>query len=137
MATAYHFIDIETNWKKVMECFLGVEGIKGWWTQDARLHSTSPKIYALNFGSEYHNKMQVEKESENFVQWRCIEGAEEWKGTSLKFNVEQVSENESILRFQHDEWREPTDFFASCNTIWGYYMESIKSYCEQGKGTPA
>jgi hypothetical protein len=33
-------------------------------------------------------------------------------------------------------WREPTDFFASCNYHWGYYLRSLKLLLETGEGTP-
>ena len=137
MATAFHLIEIESNIQKVMECFLSAEGIKGWWTEDASINSENPKIYELKFGPKYQNKMEVVNETENSVKWLCKDGADEWVGTTLNFDVEPVTENKCILRFKHDQWKESSDFFASCNTIWGYYMESIKGYCEKGKGTPA
>jgi hypothetical protein len=40
------------------------------------------------------------------------------------------------LRFTHGAWREMTDFFAACNYNWGFYMRSLKAYCETGKGQP-
>ena len=44
--------------------------------------------------------------------------------------------NQTILRFTHGNWRESTDFFASCNYHWGYYLRSLKLLLETGEGTP-
>ncbi len=69
------------------------------------------------------------------VEWECIKGDNEWIGTNFVFNLEE-KENETILKFTHAKWREETDFFASCNYHWGYYLRSVKLYCETGSGTP-
>ena len=42
----------------------------------------------------------------------------------------------TVLRVTHGDWRDATDFCASCNYQWGRYMQSLKSYCETGKGEP-
>ena len=69
------------------------------------------------------------------VEWKCIEGDKEWIGTTFIFDLEEKGGN-TILRFTHGNWKEETDFFASCNYNWGYYMTSLAKYCEEGKGTP-
>ena len=56
-------------------------------------------------------------------------------GTTFSFDLEEKDGN-TILRFTHGDWKEETDFFASCNYHWGYYMRSLAYYCEKGKGTP-
>ncbi len=132
-----HLIEIHAPVEKVHGAFVSVEGIKGWWTQNAVLFAASPKTYSVRFGSEHTNKMQVLSESAQEIRWQCVEGRDEWVGTTLNFQFESKSPHQSILRFQHDGWRSESDFFAFCNTIWGYYMESVKSFCESGKGTPA
>lgn len=136
MAKALHLIEINVAPEKVSHAFIDLDGVRGWWTQDTEIVSSFPKVFFLKFGSEYQNKMQVVEETDRKVVWKCIEGADEWVGTTLSWSIEEKSPNKTILRFTH-EWREETDFFASCNTIWGYYMESIRLLCETGKGTPA
>lgn len=69
------------------------------------------------------------------VEWQCEIGDKEWVETKLIFEIEEKGDG-SVLRFTHDDWIEETDFFASCNYQWGYYLRSLKQYCETGKGTP-
>jgi hypothetical protein len=33
-------------------------------------------------------------------------------------------------------WREPTDFAASCSSMWGNLMFRLKAYAETGKPNP-
>lgn len=90
----------------------------------------------FKFGDRYHNKMNIVKLIPNkIVEWECIEGDNEWIGTNFVFDLEE-KDGDTILRFTHDNWKEETDFFASCNYHWGYYMQSLKQYCESGSGTP-
>jgi hypothetical protein len=38
--------------------------------------------------------------------------------------------------FTHADWREPVEFMAHCSARWAYFLLSLKSYAEIGKGTP-
>ena len=69
------------------------------------------------------------------IEWECLEGDKEWVGTTTIFDIEKKGVG-IILRFKHGNWKAETDFFASCNYHWGYYMSSLAKYCETGKGTP-
>jgi len=62
------------------------------------------------------------------VEWECLVGDKEWIGTKLIFELEE-KDNETILRFTHSNWKAETDFFASCNFQWAYYLVSLKQYC--------
>jgi hypothetical protein len=74
-------------------------------------------------------------EPDKKLEWECLEGDKEWIGTTFLFDLEEKDES-TILRFSHNNWKEDTDFFASCNYNWGYYLKSLKQYCETGEGTP-
>ena len=69
------------------------------------------------------------------VEWECIDGDKEWIGTRINFSI-FPDEDGTRLLFSHYEWKEETDFYASCNFQWGRYMKSLKDYCETGKGDP-
>jgi hypothetical protein len=69
------------------------------------------------------------------VNWNCIEGADEWVGTKLAFDLTE-KENETVVLFTHADWRSPSEFMAHCSARWAYFLLSLKSYLETGKGTP-
>lgn len=69
------------------------------------------------------------------VEWECIEGDNEWVGTTFTFDLEEEG-GKTLLRFGQDGWSEAADFYALCNTTRAFYMQSLKSYCKTRKGAP-
>jgi hypothetical protein len=69
------------------------------------------------------------------VSWNCIEGADEWVGTKLSFDLTS-KDDETVVLFTHAEWRDPSEFMAHCSARWAYFLLSLKSLVETGKGTP-
>ena len=46
------------------------------------------------------------------------------------------NDDETVVLFTHADWREPVEFMAHCSARWAYFLLSLKSYLEIGKGTP-
>ena len=59
----------------------------------------------------------------------------EWVGTKLTFDLAPKGD-ETVVLFTHADWREPVEFMAHCSARWAYFLLSLKSYLETGKGTP-
>ncbi len=112
------------------------EGLAAWWTRETVAAPEVGAIIQFKFGDRYLNKMKVLTiEPDSVVEWECVEGDEQWIGTRFKFDLEKQGD-QTLLRFSHTGWRDMTDFYAHCNYQWGYYLKSLKSFCEKGKGTP-
>ncbi len=136
MANIKHYLLIKALPNIVYKALTSNEGLRGWWTLEAKTDEQVGGVAEFKFGDRYHNKMKIVKLVPNkLVEWECIEGDKEWIGTNFVFDLEE-KEGDTILRFTHGNWKEETDFFASCNYHWGYYMQSLKQYCETGGGTP-
>jgi uncharacterized protein YndB with AHSA1/START domain len=124
MARIKHYLIIKAPPEKVYEAVTTTGGIKGWWTLDAIADEKVGGVAEFIFGER--NKR---------VEWKCFQGDKEWIATTFEFDIE-AKDKDTVLRFTHGNWREETDFFASCNFNWGYYMRSLANYCEKGEGTP-
>lgn len=136
MNTIKHYLVIKANPEKVYDAITTTSGLKGWWTVGAKAEEKVGGTNEFIFGEQYHIKMDITHlEKNRKVEWICTQGDKEWIDTTFTFKIES-KDNNTILRFTHDRWREETDFFASCNYHWGYYMRSLKLLCETGKGTP-
>lgn len=136
MAGIKHYLLIKASRKKVYTALSTTEGLKGWWTSEAKAEEFVGGIAEFIFGEQYHNKMKVTcLEPNKKIEWECLEGDKEWVGTTFLFDLEEKN-GSTILRFSHNNWKEETDFFASCNYHWGYYMSSLAKYFETGKGSP-
>ena len=69
------------------------------------------------------------------VKWKCVDGAKEWIGTELTFELKDEN-GVTVVLFAHCGWKEQVEFMHYCSTKWATYMLSLKLLCEKGKGTP-
>ena len=131
-----HLVIIDAPPETVYRAVTEQVGLAGWWTTEAVARPEAGSILEFTFGDEYHSKMRLSRLIPNRrVEWECIEGNKEWVGTTFTFDLEKKG-GSTVLRFGQDGWSEATDFYALCYTTWTFYMRSLKSYSETGKGTP-
>jgi uncharacterized protein YndB with AHSA1/START domain len=136
MTAIKHLLVIKSSPEKIYSAITTNEGTAKWWTEQSEIGNKVGDINIFDFGDRYHNEMIIINLIPNKkVEWECLVGDKEWIGTKLIFEIEEKDKN-SVLKFTHSNWREETDFFASCNYHWGYYMRSLKLFCETGKGNP-
>ena len=131
-----HYLVINSQSQKIYQAITTRTGIAGWWTPQTEIGNNVGDINIFDFGDRYHNEMKIiDLQTNKRIKWKCFVGDNEWIGTNFIFELEEKN-NETVLRFAHSNWKEETDFFASCNFQWAYYLRSLKQYCETGKGTP-
>jgi uncharacterized protein YndB with AHSA1/START domain len=133
-----HRVVISAPLENVYEAIATTEGISEWWTRDGACGDSSmgSKI-EFYFGSpEPAAVMEVtELDPEGEVGWKCVAGAGEWVGTTLTFHLTRNGD-ETVVLFTHAGWREASEFMAHCSARWAYFLLSLKSLLETGKGTP-
>jgi hypothetical protein len=133
-----HRVGISAPLKSVYAAVATMEGLSEWWTRDGvRGDSSEGSKLQFFFGQpEPAAVMEVARlDPHGHVNWNCIEGADEWVGTKLAFDLTE-KENETVVLFTHADWRSPSEFMAHCSARWAYFLLSLKSYLETGKGTP-
>lgn len=136
MAEIKHLLHIKADARKIYQALVDENGLKGWWTDQTVGGSGVGAIIEFKFGEQYHNKMKIiHLEPDKTVEWICLDGDPQWIDTKFIFKLESTKDD-TVLSFTHANWLEMTDFFASCNYHWGYYLRSLKLLCETGKGTP-
>ncbi len=115
------------------------EGLSDWWTRDGvRGQSAEGSTIEFYFGQpEPAAVMEVTRlDTDGQVSWSCVGGADEWIGTRLSFAL-TPKDDETVVLFTHADWRDPSDFMAHCSARWAYFLLSLKSLVETGKGTPS
>jgi uncharacterized protein YndB with AHSA1/START domain len=133
-----HRVVITAPLESVYEAKATKEGISEWWTRDGvRGDSKEGSNVEFYFGSpEPAAVMEVTRlDPEGHVSWTCLRGDQEWVGTKLAFDLSQ-KDNETAVIFSHAGWRDASDFMAHCSARWAYFLLSMKSLLETGKGTP-
>ncbi|MEE9431964.1 MAG: SRPBCC domain-containing protein [Melioribacteraceae bacterium] len=136
MASIKHYLIIRTPVEIVYKALTQQEALAGWWTPETFTKSKVGSIIDFIFGKNSHDQMKILVLAKNKkVEWECVQGDPEWVGTRICFDL--VGKNNStVLRFTHSKWKKETDFLATCNYHWGYFLRSLKLFCETGKGTP-
>ena len=133
-----HRVAITAPIESVYEAVATPEGISRWWTRDGvRGESSEGSKLQFFFGQpDPAAVMEVTRlDPEGHVSWNCIEGADEWVGTRLTFDLTR-NDDQTVVLFTHADWREPVEFMAHCSARWAYFLLSLKSLLETGRGTP-
>jgi uncharacterized protein YndB with AHSA1/START domain len=133
-----HRVVITAPLESVYEAVATKEGLSEWWTRDGvEGDSSEGSRLRFFFGQpEPAAVMEVTRLSPaGSVQWSCVEGAEEWVGTKLAFDLTH-QEDQTVVLFSHADWRGASDFMAHCSARWAYFLLSLKGLMETGSGTP-
>jgi uncharacterized protein YndB with AHSA1/START domain len=133
-----HRVAISAPLDSVYQAVATKEGLSEWWTRDGvRGESSEGSRLEFFFGQpEPAAVMEVTRLSPNeHVNWTCVAGHDDWVGTKIAFDFTQTA-IEAVVMFTHADWREPVEFMAHCSARWAYFLLSLKSYLETGRGTP-
>lgn len=136
MADIIHRIGIQGDVENVYAALSTVDGLSGWWTTQTCGDTNVGGVIQFRFGESGPDMEVVESVPNQRVVWRCLSGPEEWIGTLLSFEIVE-RDGENIVLFGHKNWKEPVEFMAHCSSKWAYFLFSLKSLVEDGKGTPA
>ena len=133
MASIKHLFHIHASKEKVFEAISTIEGLKNWWTVQTAGSPEVVGIIEFRFG-EFENDMKVlELKPNESLTWECVASALDWVGTKFTFHLD-TNDGKTRVRFEQSGWKETGDFFAACCFSWGRYMESLRQFCQTGKG---
>ena len=133
MASIKHLFHINASKEKVFEAISTIEGLKNWWTVQTAGSPEVGGIIEFRFG-EFENDMKVlELKPNESLTWECVASAPDWVGTKFTFNLD-TNDGKTRVRFEQSGWKETGDFYAACCFSWGRYMESLRQFCQTGKG---
>jgi hypothetical protein len=135
MATIKHLFHINAAKEKIFAAISTVEGFKNWWTVQTTGNSAVNGIIEFRFKEVGPDFKVVKSMPPFYFEMLCTSGFDDWVGTTVRLRLDD-NEGKTRVRFEHDDWKEATDFYAACNFSWGRYMASLRDYCEKGKGQP-
>ena len=131
MATIQHQIFVRA---KPMSIFAAVgheDGLRAWWTSDADVDEAEGGNAEFRFlGGKVTFRMTITKlVPYELVEWQCHGNDPDWQGTTLTWRIRADGEG-TTLQFDHANWREADEHFASSNTTWGMLMYYLKDHLE-------
>jgi uncharacterized protein YndB with AHSA1/START domain len=138
MVDILHRIAVKSPVAAVYPALTTAEGLASWWTTHTRGDGDNlGGVLQFRFaaGSGGADMKVVELEPGRRVRWEVVDGPEEWIGTQVHWDLDQVDDHAVVL-FSHRGWREPVEFMHHCSTRWAVFLLSLKSLIETGKGAP-
>ena len=113
-----------------------ITGLASWWTKDVTGSAVTDGIIQFRFADVFKPDMQVMQSNDSLIQWKCVAGEKDWLGDLFSFAF--LAKNKSVtITFTQEYANDISDEqFGTFNFNWGYYLHSLKLYCETGKGTP-
>ncbi len=133
MAVIKHLFHIDAPRQKVYEALATRDGLTSWWTTNITGSSDIGNTLAFRFGNVGPDFKVTGLNPATEVSWECTAGFDDWVGTTISFLLDE-NENKTRIRFSHDGWRETGDGYAACTFSWSRYLESLRQYCQTGKG---
>ena len=136
MPDILHRVGIRAPAERVYRALTEPSGLAGWWTMTTKASPIVGAIDQFRFDARGFNDMKVtELVPCRRLRWQCVDGAPEWIGTEVTFDLRE-EDGMTVVLFAQRNWREPVEFMHYCSTKWAAYMLSLKSLCETGQGSP-
>ncbi len=127
----YH---INASRDKVFEAISTLKGLSNWWTTQVTGSAEPGGSLQFDFGDFKGPKMKVvDQDAGNKLVWECPGSEHGWLGNTFTFLLDE-NDGKTRVRFSHYGWEAQDDFYASCCFSWGRYLESLRQYCQTGRG---
>ena len=121
--------------QRVFSALTQQDEIAHWWTNDL---TAKPEVGSLaefrftRWGAGILQFEIAELDPDKKVRWISRQGLPQWAGTSVTWQLTPVH-NGTKLIFTHDGFAQVDE---RTRGAWEYFLASLKSYLETGKGTP-
>jgi len=135
MPEIIHRLGVEAPPARVYRALATRSGLINWWTWHVTGEPAPGATVRFRFGTTSTDMKVLELRPDHMVTWRCVDGPEGWIDTGLAFEL-APGDRETILHFSHTGWSEAGELMAHWNCKWGSFLMSLKTWVEDGRGTP-
>ena len=127
------------------EAFAAINNPRAWWSGD--VEGPTAEVgdeWSYRVPDIHYSAFRItELVPERSVAWLVtdswlsfVEEPEEWTGTTVRFEVEQVAEGTEV-RFVHEGLSTTVECYDICRVAWAEYVNgSLRSLIEDGTGRP-
>lgn len=135
MAQIAHLVRIRAAAEEVFRRVATTDGIAEWFTRASSPDYRQGGSLDLHFGDERVSFTIAELVEPARIVWHCTSRDNAWFDTEVVFELATEGER-TLVRFDHLGWPEISDHFRDCSLSWAYFLESLRSLLEEGRGTP-
>ena len=125
----------------VAKALTTTEGHRAWWVPTAKVGTKLGELASFRFdkkdGMHMAVTFRIDRQDEHGIEWTCVaeENNPDWIGTRLAIRL-AGSGGGTHVELLHAGFREKTKVYEMCIGGWQYFMQSLKTYAETGRGTP-
>jgi len=114
MPDILHRVGISAPAENVFRALSEEKGLAGWWTVNVRAEPKVGSVAQFRFDEHGFNDMKiVELVPNRLVRWKCVDGADEWIGTEVSFDLNEKTKGSTTVLFAQRGWKGPS---SSCIT---------------------
>lgn len=135
MREIYHCLWVNAPLEKAHWAVTDELGLSGWWTRSLDVEASVGSTSTFRFKSGAFNKMKIKTLEPHRVEWECVDGHDDWKGTHITFDLRRDGERTKVC-FSHYGFREQSEYVGECSFHWATYLLSLQKLCETGQGMP-
>ena len=134
MKKIIHFLRIHSPTESVFRAVTTEEGLSNWWSTAVSIDSGN--VIHFRFAGDFNPEMQVTKQTNELIEWRCVAGHDNWLDNIFSFEVREINGETNLMFIQEYAQELSDEVYGTYNFNWGYYLQSLKLLCETGTGTP-
>ena len=128
---------IEATPGRVWGAITQQEEIVHWWSDEARVKPEVGSLGEFRFrppaGVLQFEVAELDQDEK--VHWISRQGPPQWAGTSVTWQLTPFPNGTKVV-FTHDGFAQVDEAYERTRGNWDYFLDSLKSYLETGKGTP-
>jgi uncharacterized protein YndB with AHSA1/START domain len=139
MKSIHHVVDIDVPAAPIWAALTEAHGLASWWSTELSTPEAEVGVQQhWTFAGDFNPVMEIITLDElRELVWRCIAGHDPWKDSTFRFQLAQLDDGRTRLRFWQDYAVElDDDSYGIYNFNWGYYLESLRLFCTTGTGKP-
>ena len=125
--------------RRVFSALTKPDEIGHWWTNDLNATPEVGSVAEFRFGEWGDFALRFEiagLDQDEKVHWISrLSPMEQWVGTSVTWQLAPIQDGTTLV-FIHDGFAQVDAVYEQTRRNWEYFLASLKSYLETGKGTP-
>ena len=137
MAAIVEEITVAVASERVYSAITQQDEIVRWWAYEARAKPEVGSVGEFRFkppaGVLQFEVAELEQDKK--VHWISRLGPPHWAGTSVTWQLTPAHNGTTVV-FTHDGFARVDEAYERTRGNWVYFLASLKSYLETGKGTP-
>jgi len=125
--------------RDVMKWLTSPEGIAGWWTDSV---TGSPSAEGDTFQATFPTTdvvfgLEVTEVTDSTVAWHVPDSPPWWKGTTIRFEVEEAENDGTSFLFIHEGFDPEDPIIEVITPAWVGFLNNLVEVAQTGKANPA